>query len=152
MMRMFFALALISLLSACGDDIAEIDDMLIMEYMSAENLMGTKTESGLYVVIDEPGSSETPVSSSVVDVCYEGYLTNGNVFDSTYNNGTCTEIRSFGLNQVIEGWSEGFQFFGRGGKGKLIIPSSLAYGKNSPSSDIPANSILVFDVHLIDFN
>jgi len=153
MMRMLFVLIGLCFMTSCGDDIAEIDKMLIMEYRDAENLSGTFTDSGLFVVIDDAGSSEMPTISSIVDVCYEGYLTDGQIFDTTYSNGTCTEVRSFGLNQVIEGWSEGLQLFGREGKGKLVIPSNLAYGNNPPpGSIIPENAILVFDIHLVDFN
>ncbi|MCL4106398.1 UNVERIFIED_CONTAM: hypothetical protein GTU68_003559 [Idotea baltica] len=56
----------------------------------------------------------------------------------------------FSLNQVIRGWQLGIPYFSVGGSGKLIIPSELGYGSNSPSPDIPKNSVLVFDIWLYD--
>ena len=77
-------------------------------------------------------------------VAYRGYFTNGQVFDESESNGVV-----FGLNQVIRGWTLGIPYFKEGGRGILLIPSGLAYGSN-PRSGIPANSVLIFDINLIE--
>ena len=98
---------------------------------------------GLYYVIEEPGSSEHPTINDQVTVNYIGFLLNGDVFDQRFNE-------TFSLAQVIPGWQEGIPLFGKGGKGLLIIPSYLGYGDRT-SAGIPANSVIVFEIHLLDF-
>jgi len=97
----------------------------------------------LYYVIEEPGSSEHPTINDQVTVNYIGFLLNGDVFDQDFNI-------TFGLDQVIPGWQEGIPLFGKGGKGLLIIPSHLGYGDRTLTG-IPANSVIVFEIHLLDF-
>lgn len=107
-----------------------------------------KTESGLYYEILDPGSGEKPVATDEVKVHYEGRLTNGDMFDSSLKR---QQPATFGLNQVIPGWTEGLQLIGKGGKIKLYIPADLAYG-NQPKPGIPPGSTLIFDVELLDIN
>ena len=135
--------SIISIASCKKDDQREIDQQLIEDFINEHNLDADSTSSGLYYVIDEPGSAEHPTLSDVVTVTYVGFLLNGDVFDSRPN-------QTFPLNQVIAGWQEGIPLFGKGGKGWLIIPSHLGYG-DRVLSGIPANSVLVFDINLIDF-
>lgn len=133
------------LLSACKKEPSQaaIDEAYILDYVSANQLDGQFTASGLYYVISEPGIANHPTYTSTVTVDYEGYLLNGVRFDSG------TGI-TFPLINVILGWQEGLQLIGSGGEIKLIIPSGLAYGSNAKQG-IPANSILIFDVKLISF-
>jgi len=123
---------------------AEIDDKIIQEYIADNNLDAMNIGSGLYYVDEETGTGENPDPSSTVRVAYKGYFTDGQVFDESSEAGI-----SFGLNQVIQGWTMGIPFFKEGGRGKLLIPSGLAYG-DRPRSGIPANSVLIFDIHLIE--
>jgi FKBP-type peptidyl-prolyl cis-trans isomerase FkpA len=102
-------------------------------------------DSGLYYVNEETGTDENPDPSSTVRVAYSGYFTDGQVFDESNAEGI-----TFGLNQVIQSWTMGIPFFKEGGRGQLLISSELAYGSNLRSG-IPANSVLIFDIHLIDF-
>lgn len=118
----------------------------IDEYVIANNLTGQYTSSGLYYTVDVPGTGGSPALSNIVKVEYAGYLLDGTKFDAT-KTGVPIE---FGLSQVIEGWQEGIPKYQKGGKGKLIIPSSLGYGSSS-AGDIPPNSVLVFDVYLVDW-
>jgi FKBP-type peptidyl-prolyl cis-trans isomerase FkpA len=118
----------------------------IVDYIAKNNLTATKTDSGLYYVINEAGTGAQPTSSSNVTVAYKGYFTNGNVFDQSNAAGI-----SFGLNQVIKGWTEGIPYFKEGGNGVLLIPSHLGYGSNG-SGPIPGGSVLIFDVKLIKVN
>ena len=79
-------------------------------------------------------------------VHYHGTLLDGTVFDSSVQRG---EPISFPLNRVIPGWTEGLQLMKVGDKFKFVIPPDLAYGAASPSSKIPPNSTLVFEVELL---
>jgi FKBP-type peptidyl-prolyl cis-trans isomerase FkpA len=74
-------------------------------------------------------------------VDYTGYFMDGKVFDES--------VSTFSLRGVIAGWREGIPLFGKGGKGKLLIPSRLGYGSNPPPG-IPKDAVLLFDIHLID--
>ncbi len=120
----------------------------IEEYIATEGIEGmTKTESGLYIKIDEAGSEEKPTLDSYLTLNYEGYLLDGTSFDGT--GGTPTTF-PFPVSGLIAGWKEGIPKFGKGGHGKLIIPPDLGYGPNDTPT-IPGNSILVFDMEIIDF-
>lgn len=104
------------------------------------------TESGLqYKVLKKGENTEQPSATSTVKVHYHGTLINGKVFDSSVERG---EPISFGLNQVITGWTEGLQLMTVGDKYRLFIPANLAYGSRSTGS-IPGNSTLIFDVELL---
>lgn len=118
----------------------------IVDYIAKNNLTATKTDSGLYYVVKEVGTGAQPTASSNVTVAYKGYFTNGNIFDKSDSAGI-----SFGLNQVIKGWTEGIPYFKEGGNGVLLIPSHLGYGSNG-SGPIPGGSVLIFDVKLIKVN
>ena len=132
-------------LTSCNDDddnAAEQlkkDIALIQDYLADSNLTAQSTDSGLHYIIEEQGSGVKPIYSSIITVIYTGRLLNGEVFDS----GEITNQ----LFQLIEGWQEGMQLFNEGGKGMLLIPSALGYGNKSQGS-IPANSVLIFDIHL----
>jgi FKBP-type peptidyl-prolyl cis-trans isomerase FklB len=107
------------------------------------------TESGLQYEVLHPGSGAKPGATSNVTVHYHGTTIDGNVFDSSVNRGTPA---SFGLNQVIKGWTEGLQLMSTGAKYRFFIPSNLAYGEQSPSQAIKPYSTLIFDVELIKIN
>ncbi|MDI5887023.1 FKBP-type peptidyl-prolyl cis-trans isomerase [Flavobacterium yafengii] len=148
-------LALISLLfvsclsdneSSKSVDYTVQNDKEIVDYIAKNKLTATKTDSGLYYVVNEAGTGAQPTASSNVTVAYKGYFTNGNVFDESKPEGI-----SFGLNQVIKGWTEGIPFFKEGGNGVLLIPSHLGYGSND-NGPIPGGSVLIFNVKLIKVN
>lgn len=123
---------------------AQIDEESIQEYMASRSLSGIATGSGLYYVITSQGNGVQASSSSIVTVKYSGNLIDGTVFDASPNTGA-----TFGLNQVIKGWQEGIPYFKKGGKGYLLIPSALGYGSQS-TGKIPANSVLIFEIELLD--
>ncbi len=107
------------------------------------------TESGLqYKVLTKGEGTVHPTANSNVKVHYHGTLIDSTVFDSSVDRG---EPISFGLNQVIPGWTEGVQLMVEGDKFRFYIPSNLAYG-NRGVGKIPAGSLLIFDVELIAIN
>ncbi|MCC5856937.1 MAG: FKBP-type peptidyl-prolyl cis-trans isomerase [Ectothiorhodospiraceae bacterium] len=108
---------------------------------------GTLTESGLAYEIIEEGSGDKPQATDTVEVHYEGRLTSGEVFDSSYQRG---ETATFPLNRVIAGWTEGLQLISPGGRIRLVIPAELGYGERGAPPSIPGGATLVFDVELID--
>lgn len=144
MKKLLFLLFLaIAMFSCSKEDQDKIDQETILKYISDHNLDAQATGSGLYYVIEEPGTGRQPEGTNYVTVAYKGYLTNGDVFDESSSAGI-----KFKLTTVIKGWTEGIQLFKEGGKGKLLIPSKLGYGSQA-TSGIPANSVLIFDVELI---
>ncbi|RDI50474.1 peptidylprolyl isomerase [Flavobacterium glaciei] len=107
------------------------------------------TASGLKYIVLQEGTGESPIASSNVKVHYTGMLLDGKIFDSSVQRG---EPISFGLNQVIKGWTEGVQLMKEGAKYKFYIPSYLAYGEQSAGGVIPPNSDLIFEVELLKIN
>ncbi|MDB2385194.1 FKBP-type peptidyl-prolyl cis-trans isomerase [Polaribacter sp.] len=118
----------------------------ILAYIDDNNLNASRTDSGLYYVINEEGTGNTPTETSNVTVAYKGYLLDGTVFDESDANGI-----DFDLDGVILGWTEGIQLFKEGGEGILLIPNDLAYGLLGVSS-IPGGAVIVFDINLISVN
>ena len=105
----------------------------------------TKTNSGLQYRVLRKGTGAKPKATNKVNVNYHGWLDNGNVFDSSYRR---REPISFGLNQVIPGWTEGMQLVGEGGMIELTIPHDLGYGERGSPPVIPPRSSLHFLVEL----
>ena len=104
------------------------------------------TASGLqYQVLTEGTGDVHPGPRSKVKVHYHGTLIDGTVFDSSVER---NQPISFGLNQVIKGWTEGVQLMVEGEKTRFFIPSSLGYG-NRAAGKIPPGSVLIFDVELL---
>lgn len=104
------------------------------------------TDSGLQYEVIEQGDGAKPKETDKVKVHYEGTLTSGEVFDSSYERG---EPISFGLNQVIKGWTEGVQLMPIGSKYRFVIPYDLAYGEAGSPPSIPPKATLVFVVELL---
>ena len=103
------------------------------------------TPSGLKYKILRKGTGATPSANSIVTVHYEGRLTDGTVFDSSYQRG---EPIDFGVGGVIPGWTEGLQLMQEGAEYEFYIPYNLAYGERG-AGPIPPNSDLIFKVELL---
>ena len=146
---LFVALLPISiLLSGCNKEDkvakqAEVDRAIIERYIADNGLNVTEVSDGVFVEITNETNGGFANSNSSVTCAYKGYLTDGKVFDES------TTGITFGLNQVIRGWQIGIPEIPEGGSGILLIPSGKAYGTESVGS-IPANSVLVFEVDLIE--
>jgi FKBP-type peptidyl-prolyl cis-trans isomerase FkpA len=144
------AVLLITALAGCGKNemgctpVSPADEEpKIKAYANANGITATKHASGVYYQVIDSGMGVIPQSNSTVTATYTGKLLDGTTFDS----GTA----GFPLSGVIEGWQIGIPLIKKGGKIKLIIPSSYAYGCNgSPRGGIPSNAVLFFDIHLID--
>ena len=108
----------------------------------------TVTASGLQYEVLSEGDGAKPSATDQVTVHYHGTLTNGTVFDSSVERG---QPATFGLNQVIKGWTEGLQLMSKGAKYRFYIPQDLAYGATPhPGGPIEPYMTLVFDVELLD--
>ena len=119
----------------------------IEEYLDDNNLTAQRTEDDLFYIIEEEGNGvDFPTLANTVEVDYHGYFLNGDVFDSSVDRGNPSV---FALTNVIRGWREGIPLFSEGGKGKLILPSHMGYGEFGNGS-IPGETVLVFDINLID--
>ena len=104
------------------------------------------TASGLQYEVLEATIGQKPKATDKVKVHYEGTLVDGTVFDSSYKRG---EPITFGLNQVIKGWTEGLQLMSIGSKYKLFIPYQLGYGEQGAGASIPPYAALIFTVELL---
>ncbi|MEM8898764.1 MAG: FKBP-type peptidyl-prolyl cis-trans isomerase [Bacteroidota bacterium] len=162
-MRIIIPFLLISCLifGACEEEAtfdalkqAETDRELILEYIAENNLNATEDSTGVWYVIDAPGSISRPEPASIITINYRGILLNGEEFDSTYgdNEGDVGTPIRLPLNSTIPGWQVGIPKFKKGGKGTLIIPSGFGYGRTR-TGNIPSNSVLVFEkLELVDID
>ena len=103
--------------------------------------------SGLQYQVLKEGDGKKPSATDQVVCHYEGTLIDGTVFDSSYQR---NQPATFGLNQVIAGWTEGVQLMQEGAKYRFFIPYNLAYGERGAGAQIPPFAALVFDVELIE--
>ncbi len=103
-----------------------------------------QTKSGLQFQVIKPGEGASPVATDTALVKYEGKLRNGSVFDAN-------EQSPMPVNGVVPGFSEALQLMQKGGEYRIWIPSDLAYGDASPGPEVPPNSLLIFDITLLDF-
>ncbi len=131
-------------MAALNDEAAKAGKKFLEDNAKREGVK--TTASGLQYEIVTKAEGAQPKATDVVSVHYEGRLTDGKVFDSSIQRGSPIDLPVSG---VIPGWVEALQLMHVGEKAKLYIPSELAYGAQSPSPAIPANSVLVFDLELL---
>ena len=124
----------------------EVADAFLAENTKKEGV--TTTASGLHYEVIDAGSGDKPGPQSNVTVHYHGTLIDGTVFDSSIERG---QPASFGVNQVIKGWTEALQLMPKGAKYRLYIPQDLAYGATPhPGGPIEPYMALIFDVELLE--
>ncbi len=130
----------------CNPDNNLSDTERIEQYLADNNLTATSTASGLHYIITQEGTGGHPNINSTVTVRYKGYCLKGRVFDQTQGDETAT----FPLKNLIDGWIEGIPLLKKGGKGTFFVPSNIGYGPYE-TGDIPANSVLIFEIELVNF-
>jgi FKBP-type peptidyl-prolyl cis-trans isomerase len=122
----------------------------IKKFMSDNNLKATTTlPNGLIYVEKQAGSGPKPIAGQKVKVHYTGKLLDGTKFDSSVDRGEPLAF-TIGQHEVIDGWDQGVSLMNVGSKGVLVIPSSLAYKERGAGNVIPPNSVLVFDMELVE--
>jgi len=122
----------------------EAGEKYLAENAKKEGVITTK--SGLQYKVLQEGKGKQPTAKDSVMCHYEGFLIDGTVFDSSVQRG---EPATFGLQQVIAGWTEGLQLMKEGAKYRFFIPYRLGYGEGGAGSTIPPFATLIFDVELI---
>jgi FKBP-type peptidyl-prolyl cis-trans isomerase len=134
-------------LKAEGEKNQKAGEAFLAENKKKEGVV--TTASGLQYKIETKGSGKIPTSNDTVACHYRGTLLDGTEFDSSYKRG---QPMDFGVQRVIKGWTEALLMMPVGSKWKLFIPSELAYGERGQRGmvPIPANSMLQFDIELID--
>ena len=143
----FLLVALAAALALAPATRAEDKKEDIYKLPSLDDKGWKKADSGLKIWDVKEGKGEEVKAGATVKVHYTGWLTNGKVFDSSRKR---DEAISFGLNQVIKGWTEGVQGMKVGGTRRLLIPAELGYGKKGAGDDIPPDSTLVFEIELLE--
>jgi FKBP-type peptidyl-prolyl cis-trans isomerase FkpA len=130
--------------STCSDVDPAEEATTIRGYCISKGIDYTVDSSGIYYQVIDPGTSPQPTTSSTITTAYIGQFLSGNVLDSNLHGYTIS------LNQLIPAWQIGLQKIGKGGRIKMVAPSSLCYGCYGVPSRVPANSILYFDITLLD--
>lgn len=129
-------------------DYSEQNEQEIIEYLTSNDLVSEKSETGLHYIILDPGEGIQPNKDSNVRFVYKGYLLDGTVFDEGQVGGLTAD-----LNTLIEGVAEGLTYFKEGGNGILFVPAHLGYGsRGNAIVGIRASTVIVFDIELVLVN
>ena len=142
-----FAIALMLMFSiGCSKSDQEAplpdEDAIIRNYLSSISADATRDKSGVYYKIIAPGAGDPVVYTSTVTVNYKGSLLNGAQFDDVSN-------QAVKYINAMQGWQIGINMIRPGGKIKLWVPSQLGYGRYIPKPEVPANSILYYELELV---
>lgn len=146
---LFFILPGLPLFGSAAPSNGAITEATTSNDQTASSTMPIDTTNQLQIIDESVGTGAVAAPGDTVTVNYVGSLTDGTVFDASADHGTQGFTFTLGAGQVIKGWDEGIVGMREGGKRKLVIPASLAYGDQSPAPSIPANSTLVFEVELL---
>jgi FKBP-type peptidyl-prolyl cis-trans isomerase len=123
------------------------DSVIILDYIKKNKITGYKTTpEGIVYQITKAGDGKLPNPGDSIYANYVGTLTDGQGFDKSKDAPIGFRV---GAGEVIPGWDAAFALLSKGTKAKLIIPSTMAYGPR-PSGPIPANSVLVFDIEVVN--
>jgi peptidylprolyl isomerase len=138
-------------LEATFQSMSKRDDK-IEAYLIENKLFHAKgSPEGIYYIIEKPGEGPKAKAPDYVTVHYRGTLLNGTQFDASYDRNEPISFQ-LGMGRVIQGWEKGIPLFAKGGKGTLFLTPSLAYGERAIGNIIPANSILKFDIEILDIS
>ncbi len=147
-------LLFVACLYACDDDNVfdteeqlRNDVALIEDYLAENNITAFSFENGLHIAVETQGSGNNAAFGNTVVCQYRGYLLDGTEFDSSEGRGALDFV--IGRGDVIQGWDLAFREINKGTRATIFIPSGLGYG-NRRQTNIPPNSVLIFDVTLLD--
>lgn len=130
------------------------DDKILSDYITSHKLAATKAPWGTYVIITNPGTGDNLNDSSIAVVKYTGKTLADSVFDSNvdqkFGHVQPLNVDLGQIGGVILGWTDGLKQMKKGSKGKLLIPSSLGYGKKGSGDKIKPNENLIFDIEVVD--
>ncbi|MCG2615279.1 FKBP-type peptidyl-prolyl cis-trans isomerase [Terrimonas sp. NA20] len=127
----------------CGIVAPESEIAAVQSHITSKGITAERHCSGVFYTVEVAGTGKNPTPCSNILIKYKGYLTNGSVFDQAVNP------VAFGLGELISGWRSVLPTIKAGGRIVLYIPPSLGYG-NRASGSIPANSIIIFEIDLLD--
>ncbi|RYY49388.1 MAG: hypothetical protein EOO06_07245 [Chitinophagaceae bacterium] len=145
-------------MKAQGEEQLKKDDKILQDYFAKNNIKTVKGKLGTYVEIIQPGTGPNADTTNVVSINYTGKTMAGKAFDSNtdpaFNHvrpllANLTSDPNLGM-RVVPGWNDGLELLNKGAKAKFYIPSSLAYGPQGNGQEIAPNSILVFDIEVLD--
>lgn len=125
---------------------ANKDQNIIIEHLAKNNIDMQRTPSGLYYVMEKEGKGSSPTADKIVRIHYRGYFLDGREFDSSYKNNRPVDYRAGGF---VPGFTEAILMMKPGGKIKLLIPSTLGYGAMGMPGAIPGNTVLGFELELL---
>ena len=125
----------------------QIDENLIIDYCASNNISPVRSPSGLYYSILEEGRGALLDESKKITAHYIGTLLDGTEFDNSYKR---NKPLKFYIGEMIQGWNEGLSYLKPGSKALFLIPSHLAYGTESRGKLIKANSVLMFQIEILD--
>jgi FKBP-type peptidyl-prolyl cis-trans isomerase FkpA len=140
----FFSACLKETKGGCKPATPQSEEGAIQAYAASNGISAVKHSTGLFYEILSEGTGTRPTLNSVVGITYTGKTTNNVIFDQS------TTQKDWPLDRLIAGWQIGLPLIKEGGSIILLVPSSMAYGCESPSPQIPSNSILVFNINLLD--
>jgi FKBP-type peptidyl-prolyl cis-trans isomerase FkpA len=135
--------------AAAAEKQVEIDEQTIKDWLAKSNVKATRSESGIYYEQQKAGSGNVPNVGDTVYVHYTGMLLDGSPFDSSVRRGQPISF-PIGTGYVIRGWDETLLKMKKGEKGRVLIPSGLAYGQGGNGSSIPPNAVLLFELEMVD--
>lgn len=131
--------------ATCTDATPASEEAQIQDFCLKNSITAQKDTTGIYYEIINPGTTPSPDLNDSVDVLYKGTFLNGTVLDEAQTTAYRSE-----LNDFIDGWTIGVQKIAKGGQIKMVIPSSLCYGCYGIPGVVAPNTVLYFDVKLVD--
>ena len=148
----YFLSFFVLIISACKKDYDKLDKEKINDYVASKNITTQSTASGVQYVIEKEGTGANLTSNDDVSVKYKGYFLDDKQFDKSDSL-----LFNLASTNLIQGWLDGIQNFKEGGKGKMFIPSELAYGKtgitnSSGAKVVPSHAVLAFDIEILRKN
>lgn len=152
-----------TILAKMKEEQSEVEEKLIKEFIVNNNYEAESTDEGVYYVTLIEGNGKYPIAGNEVSVNYtvrrlDGFLVDTSSEELARANDLYSERRTYapytftlGAEGTIQGWNIGIPKFSKGGGGRLLVPSEFGYGPRGSGPEVPPNTVLVFDIELVDF-